>query len=80
MSRKGTRAAYPGLTDLYKSLVSEYEWFLKETDRERGEALRWAAEQKELIQARSPRFGDYMYALLKAVAEATNGDLRYLVV
>jgi hypothetical protein len=73
-------ASHAGLTDLYKALVSEYEWFLQETDREKSEALRWAAAEKELIKRRSPKFGDLMFELLKAVADATGGDLRYLVV
>jgi len=69
-----------GLTELYSALATEYEWFLQETDREEADTLRWIVENKGAVSKRSPRFGDFMFQLLTKVAEATRGDLRYLVV
>lgn len=68
------------LTDLFGSLVSEYEWFLTETDRDKSSALTWIAENKDDVFRRAKTFGDQIYHLLLRVAEATGGDLRYLVV
>ena len=69
-----------GLDDLFGALVSEYEWFLTETDREKPSALAWIAEDKTDVFRRASTFGDQIFRLLQSVAEKTHGSLRYLVV
>jgi Nucleotidyltransferase domain len=68
------------ITELFGSLMSEYEWFLHETDREKPMALAWIADNKDDVFRRSKVFGDQIFHLLECVAEKTETDLRYLVV
>ena len=68
------------LSELHGSLISEYEWFLEATDREKPEALAWITENKEEARRRAKTFGDLIYRLLLAVAEKTPESLRFLVV
>jgi hypothetical protein len=68
------------LTDLFGSLVSEYEWFLQETDREKPSALAWIADNKTDVFRRASTFGDQIFRLLQQIAEKTGQTLRYLVV
>ncbi len=69
-----------GLTDLFGSLASEYEWFLTITDGEKLSVRTSVTEQKDVVFRRASQFGDLVYRLLLAVADKTRTDLRYLVV
>lgn len=69
-----------GLTDLFGSLVSEYEWFLTITDGEKSSVRVTVTEQKDDVFRRANQFGDLVYRLLLAVADKTSTDLRFLVV
>ena len=68
------------LGELYGALMSEYEWFLTETDREKPSALTWITENKDVTFRRAATFGDLVFRLLQNVAEKSGGSLRYLVV
>jgi len=69
-----------GLTDLFGSLVNEYEWFLTITDEEKSIVRSRVAEQKDDVFRRARLFGELVYRLLLAIADKTKTDLRYLVV
>ena len=69
-----------GLTELFGSLVSEYEWFLTITDGEKLSVRAAVTDQKDAVFRRASQFGDMVYRLLLTVADKTRTDLRYLVV
>lgn len=69
-----------GLTDLFGSLVNEYEWFLTITDGEKSSVRATVTEQKDDVFRRASHFGDLIYRLLLGVADKTKTDLRFLVV
>ena len=65
---------------LWEQLADEYSWFLNSTGRPREEVLEWIGSNANRQEAlnRAGHFGDVMYDLLDAVAEAK--ALRYLVI
>lgn len=69
-----------GLTDLFGSLVSEYEWFMTIIDGEKLSVRTTVTEQKGDVFRRASLFGDLVYKLLLGVADKTRTDLRFLVV
>ena len=66
--------------DLWEKLADDYSWFLNSTGRPREEVLEWIESNDNRQEAlnRARHFGDAMYELLDAVAEAK--ALRYLVI
>ena len=66
--------------DLWEKLADDYSWFLNSTGRPREEVLEWIESNDNRQEAlnRAGHFGDAMYELLDAVAEAK--ALRYLVI
>ena len=83
--RRPPRERLPEISnDTMKNLLTEYEWFLEQTDVS-VENLRANFGRKDFrLDAfrRADKFGDIMYELLKSICRSGSGDryLRYLLV
>jgi hypothetical protein len=62
-------------------LLAEYEWFLREMDRDKDEALIWISDEGTRLDAfaRGENFSKTMASLVTAVAQK-HGYARYLVI
>jgi hypothetical protein len=63
------------------ALLSEYEWFMSEMDRDKDEVLNWISDEQTRIDAfaRGENFAVTMSSLVTDVA-SKHGYTRYLVI
>lgn len=74
-------AGHDGCTELVRSVLEEYAWFLQVTGRSKEECLEWIADRDRRDQAfnRARQFGRSLYALLKQVVRDDEDTIRYIV-